>query len=133
MSAAPQTGLDSTISILTDSPYSSDEAQASSLLSVTCEEQRARWQTIQLLSHYLASGTTRKRTMITKELEACRQLYEAVWRKCPAPSRGLSSNKQDTPSNTHRIRSSVKKCLPLLSSHPNCRSRPRCTPLRSVE
>jgi hypothetical protein len=79
MSAAPRTPLEWHVLIVPASPYGSDEAQASSLFRVTLEEQQARWHTIQLLSDYLASGTARKRTIIAKELEACRQLYEAVW------------------------------------------------------
>jgi hypothetical protein len=56
-----------------------DAAPALSLFRLIVEEQQARWHTIQLLSQYLASGTARKRELITKELKACRQLYETVW------------------------------------------------------
>jgi hypothetical protein len=79
MIAAPHATLEWQVLILLDSPYGSDEAQASSLFRVASQEQQARWHTIQLLSDYLASGTARKRTIIAKELEACWQLYEAVW------------------------------------------------------
>ena len=79
MSPAPHPTLEWHVLILPDSPYGSEEPQASSLLRAASQEQQARWHTIQLLSQYLASGSARKRELIAKELKACRQLYEAVW------------------------------------------------------
>ena len=74
MSAAPALAPD-----WTHPSEGRDREQTLSLFDLAAEEQQARWHTIQLLSDYLASGTARKRTIIAKELEACRQLYEAVW------------------------------------------------------
>ena len=66
--------------ILHDSRYESDSEYSLKLLAATCWEQEGRLHTLNLLSDYLASSAGgRKRQLLAKELQALRDLYEAVW------------------------------------------------------
>lgn len=66
--------------ILRDSRYESDSEYSLHLLAATCSEQEGRLDMLKLLSDYLASGAGgRKRQLAAKELQALRDLYEAVW------------------------------------------------------
>lgn len=66
--------------ILHGSRYELDSEYSLHLLAVTCSEQEGRLHTLNLLSEYLASGAGgRKRQLVAKEVQALRELYEAVW------------------------------------------------------
>ena len=62
------------------SRYEPDCECVLSLLAVTCAEQEGRLHMLTLLSAYLASGAGgRRRQFVAKEMQALRDLYEAVW------------------------------------------------------
>lgn len=66
--------------ILRESRYEAESEYSLNLLAATCSEQTGRLHTLSLLSEYLASGAGgRKRQLVAKEIEALRELYEAVW------------------------------------------------------
>ena len=66
--------------IFRNSRYESDSEHSLSLLAVTCSEQQGRLHTLNLLSEYVASGAAgRKRQLVTREMQALRELYEAIW------------------------------------------------------
>jgi hypothetical protein len=65
--------------IFRDSRYESDREYSLSLLAVTCSEQQGRLHTLNLLSEYLASSAGgRKRQLVTREMQALSELYEAA-------------------------------------------------------
>lgn len=66
--------------VLRDSRYEADREYPLGLLAATSAEQKSRFRTLALLSAYVASGAKgRRRELVNKEIQALRDLYEAVW------------------------------------------------------
>lgn len=66
--------------IIHESRYEADDEYSLALLAATCSEQERRLHTLTLLSEYVASGAGgRKWLLVTKEIQALTDLYEAVW------------------------------------------------------
>lgn len=68
------------VPILRGSRYEADAGYSLCLLASACAEQKGRLRALVLLSEYLASGAGgRRRELISKEMQALRDLYKAVW------------------------------------------------------